>query len=227
MSLALATRQGNLELFLSIAQSISSVCCCRCAPSQKREITKAVKLSGKRVLGIGDGGNDVGMIEEAHIGVGISGREGKQAALSSDYSIGEFKAVVKLLLWHGRLIYRTTAKTCMFIMHRGMIIATMQFCFSVMFFLIDVPLFNGILMFGYSTVFTNLPVISIVRITLVWSHPLDHGCRPSFRGDLGLPGPVQLSAQRQTAQRQKLCDHGDKIHDPGNPDHVPDQPPLP
>lgn len=162
MSLALATRHGNLDLFLSIASKISSVCCCRCAPSQKREITKAVKMSGKRVLGIGDGGNDVGMIEEAHIGIGISGREGKQAALSSDYSIGEFKAVVKLLLWHGRLVYRTTAKTCMFIMHRGMIIATMQFCFTVMFFLIDVPLFNGILMFGYSTIFTNLPVISIV-----------------------------------------------------------------
>jgi phospholipid-translocating ATPase len=49
-----------------------------------------------------------------------------------------------------------------FIMHRGMIIATMQFSFTVMFFLIDVPLFNGVLMFGYSTLFTNLPVISIV-----------------------------------------------------------------
>jgi len=90
MSLALATRHGNLNDFLRLASKLSSVCCCRCAPSQKREITAAVKKTGSRVLGIGDGGNDVGMIEEAHIGVGISGKEGKQAALASDYSIEEF-----------------------------------------------------------------------------------------------------------------------------------------
>lgn len=164
MSLALATRHGNLPFFLELASKLTSVCCCRCAPSQKREITNAVKSSGKRVLGIGDGGNDVGMIEEAHIGVGIAGKEGKQAALASDYSIGEFKTVVKLLLFHGRLIYKTTSEMSKFIMHRGIIIATMQFCFCVLFFLIDIPLFNGILMFGYSTLFTNLPVISIVNL---------------------------------------------------------------
>lgn len=164
MSLALATRHGNLPYFLELSTKLTSVCCCRCAPSQKREITKAVKTSGKRVLGIGDGGNDVGMIEEAHIGVGIAGREGKQAALASDYSIGEFQIAVKLLLFHGRLIYKTTSEMSKFIMHRGIIIATMQFSFCVLFFLIDIPLFNGILMFGYSTIFTNLPVISIVSV---------------------------------------------------------------
>ena len=162
MSLALATRHGNLNLFLDLASKISAVCCCRCAPSQKREITKAVKISGKRVLGIGDGGNDVGMIEEAHIGVGIAGKEGKQAALSSDYSVGEFQAVVKLLLWHGRLIYVNSSRMSDFLIHRGCIIATMQFAFCLMFHMIDIPLFNGILMFGYATFFTNLPVISIV-----------------------------------------------------------------
>lgn len=161
-NLALATRHGNLDLFLTLANSLSSVCCCRCAPSQKREITSAVKKTGCRVLGIGDGGNDVGMIEEAHIGVGISGKEGKQAALASDYSITEFKHVVKLLLWHGRMIYTTTSKMSKFIIHRGLIIAIMQFSFIVMFYFIDVPLFNGFLMFGYATIFTSFPVISIV-----------------------------------------------------------------
>lgn len=43
------------------------------------------------MLGIGDGGNDVGMIQEAHVGIGIEGKEGKQAALASDYSIREFQ----------------------------------------------------------------------------------------------------------------------------------------
>lgn len=69
------------------------VCCCRCSPSQKREITAQIKKLGKRVLGVGDGGNDVGMIEEAHVGVGLEGKEGKQAALASDYSITEFRLV--------------------------------------------------------------------------------------------------------------------------------------
>lgn len=67
------------------------MCCCRCSPSQKREITGQIKKLGKRVLGVGDGGNDVGMIEEAHVGVGLEGKEGKQAALASDYSITEFR----------------------------------------------------------------------------------------------------------------------------------------
>lgn len=164
MSLALATRHGNLNDFLRLASKLSSVCCCRCAPSQKREITAAVKKTGSRVLGIGDGGNDVGMIEEAHIGVGIAGKEGKQAALASDYSIEDFQSIVKLILWHGRMIYTTTSKMSLFIIHRGIIIAIMQFSFTVMFFLIDIPIFNGFLMFGYSTIFTNLPVVSIVEI---------------------------------------------------------------
>jgi len=161
-SLALATRHGNLELFLELASLVTSVCCCRCAPSQKREITHSLKKSGRRVLAIGDGGNDVGMIEESHIGIGISGKEGKQAALASDYSIVEFQHVVKLVIWHGRLIYTTSARMCMFIIQRGLIITIMQFAFTMLFDFIDIPLFNGFLMFGYSTLFTNLPVLAIV-----------------------------------------------------------------
>jgi len=53
-------------------------------------------------LSIGDGGNDVAMITEAHVGIGIFGKEGMQAALSSDFSITEFKHLKKLLFWHGR-----------------------------------------------------------------------------------------------------------------------------
>jgi phospholipid-translocating ATPase len=162
MSLSEATKNENISMFLQVAMKANCVCCCRCAPSQKREITNKLKKLGKRVLGIGDGGNDVGMIQEAHVGIGIEGKEGKQAALASDYSVQEFQDVVKLVLWHGRMIYMTVSKMCSFVMHRGLIIATIQFFFIIMFFFIDIPIFNGFLTFGYSTIFTNLPVIAII-----------------------------------------------------------------
>lgn len=60
------------------------------------------------------------------------------------------------------MIYMTCSKMCSFVMHRGLIIATIQFYFMVMFYFIDIPIFNGFLVFGYSTIFTNLPVIAII-----------------------------------------------------------------
>ena len=95
-SLALITLFNNEELqhiFINIAQYARSVICCRVTPLQKSQIVKMVKnyLKNKITLAIGDGGNDVSMIMEAHIGIGIFGEEGMNAVQSSDYAIGEFK----------------------------------------------------------------------------------------------------------------------------------------
>lgn len=84
------------------------------------------QYTGTRTLSIGDGGNDVGMILEAHVGVGIEGKEGKQASLAADFSIKEFKAVKLLLLWHGRLSYKRSAVLAQFVIHRGLIISIIQ-----------------------------------------------------------------------------------------------------
>lgn len=76
------------ERFFAEATKSPSVCVCRCSPTQKAIITKKIAvITGKRTAAIGDGGNDVGMISEAHVGIGIVGKEGKQAALASDFSI--------------------------------------------------------------------------------------------------------------------------------------------
>ena len=98
--------------FFDLTILCDSVICCRASPSQKASLVKAVrkKVSGSVTLAIGDGANDVAMIQEAHVGIGIMGKEGSQAARSSDYSIAQFRFLLKLLLVHGRWNYIRTCK---------------------------------------------------------------------------------------------------------------------
>lgn len=92
--------------FFQAASGAKSVCVCRCSPTQKAFVAKSVKkYNNKRIACVGDGGNDVAMIQEADVGLGIVGKEGMQAALASDFSILEFSHLKDLILWHGRLSY--------------------------------------------------------------------------------------------------------------------------
>ena len=149
--------------FYQSAMQAPSVVCCRCSPTQKRLIIKNIKkFTVCRTAAVGDGGNDVAMIQEADVGIGIVGKEGLQASLASDFSIKEFKSLNILILWWGRIAYKNTSTMANFIVHRGLIIAFCQFFFSLMFYFNAVPLYNGFLTFGFSTVFTSLPIISIL-----------------------------------------------------------------
>ncbi|ELP84762.1 phospholipid-transporting P-type atpase, putative, partial [Entamoeba invadens IP1] len=124
---------------------------------------------GLTTCAIGDGGNDVSMIQEADVGLGIEGKEGKQASMAADFSIQKFSDMLKLLLWHGRNSYIRTSDLALFIMHRGMIISIMQAVFSMVFYFTPITLFTGILLVGYSTFYTMAPVFSLVldeRISL-------------------------------------------------------------
>jgi len=100
------------KLFLDLAILTDSVICCRASPSQKAHLVHAVRRRVNRsvTLAIGDGANDIAMIQEAHVGIGITGKEGLQAARSSDYSIAQFRFLNKLLLVHGRWNYIRTCK---------------------------------------------------------------------------------------------------------------------
>lgn len=66
------------------------------------------------------------MIQEAHLGIGIVGKEGQQASLAADFSVLNFKAIKILILWHGRLSYKRSAVLAQFVIHRGLIISTIQ-----------------------------------------------------------------------------------------------------
>ena len=100
------------SLFFEIAVLTDSVICCRASPSQKANLVKTIrtKLSRSITLAIGDGANDIAMIQEAHVGVGITGKEGLQAARVSDYSMAQFRFLLKFLLVHGRWNYVRTTK---------------------------------------------------------------------------------------------------------------------
>ncbi|KAJ1796366.1 putative aminophospholipid-translocase, partial [Coemansia sp. RSA 2399] len=149
--------------FVQVAATLSAVVCCRCSPTQKADIVRLLqKFTRKRVLAVGDGGNDVSMIQAANVGVGLVGKEGKQASLAADFSINQFSFLARLLLWHGRNSYKRSAKLAQFVIHRGLIISIMQVVFSALFYFAPIALFQGMLLVGYTTVYTMAPVFSLV-----------------------------------------------------------------
>ena len=131
--------------FFETTKNSPSVVCCRCSPTQKRIVVKTIKnyIKNARTAAVGDGGNDVAMIQEADVGIGIVGKEGLQASLAADYSIKEFKSLNILLLWWGRLAYKNTSTLANFVIHKGLIISINQFIFSLMFYYNAVALYNG------------------------------------------------------------------------------------
>ncbi|XP_070131997.1 probable phospholipid-transporting ATPase IIB isoform X10 [Equus przewalskii] len=161
-SLEVCLRYYEHEL-AELACQCPAVVCCRCSPTQKARIVKLLQQrTGKRTCAIGDGGNDVSMIQAADCGIGIEGKEGKQASLAADFSITQFKHIGRLLMVHGRSSYKRSAALGQFVMHRGLIISTMQAVFSSVFYFASVPLYQGFLMVGYATIYTMFPVFSLV-----------------------------------------------------------------
>uniref|UniRef100_A0A4W4EH53 Phospholipid-transporting ATPase n=1 Tax=Electrophorus electricus TaxID=8005 RepID=A0A4W4EH53_ELEEL len=161
-SLEVCLRYYEHEL-VELACQCPAVVCCRCSPTQKAQIVRLLQQhTANRTCAIGDGGNDVSMIQAADCGIGIEGKEGRQASLAADFSITQFKHIGRLLMVHGRNSYKRSAALGQFVMHRGMIISAMQAVFSSIFYFASVPLYQGFLMVGYATIYTMFPVFSLV-----------------------------------------------------------------
>eukprot|EP00761_Pharyngomonas_kirbyi_P013462 gb/GECH01013491.1/.p1 GENE.gb/GECH01013491.1/~~gb/GECH01013491.1/.p1 ORF type:complete len:1089 (+),score=243.03 gb/GECH01013491.1/:1-3267(+) len=149
--------------FIEAACKAPAVVCCRCSPTQKALVVQAVKKQIKlQTAAIGDGGNDVSMIQAADCGLGIVGKEGKQAAMAADFSITQFSYITRLILWHGRNSYKRSARLSQFVIHRGLIISVIQALFSAIYYFAAIPIYTGWLLVGYSTYYTCAPVFSIV-----------------------------------------------------------------
>ncbi|CAG8521260.1 6113_t:CDS:10 [Diversispora eburnea] len=110
------------QLLLELASRCKGVICCRVSPLQKAKVVELVK-NGKKVLtcAIGDGANDVSMIQAAHIGIGVAGEEGLQAVMASDYSIAQFRFLTRLLLVHGHYAYIRNSSMILNFFYKNMI----------------------------------------------------------------------------------------------------------
>ena len=116
----------EMEL-MELVAAAPAVVCCRCSPEQKAAVVRLIERhTGKVAAAVGDGGNDVSMIQAASVGIGIVGKEGMQASLASDFSMTQFSHIGRLLLVHGRNSYKRSASLSQFVIHRGLVITTMQ-----------------------------------------------------------------------------------------------------
>lgn len=161
-SLSFALSRSLENLFLDLAVDCASVICCRTSPKQKALVTRLVKRgTRKTTLAIGDGANDVGMLQEADIGVGISGVEGMQAVMSSDFAIAQFRFLERLLLVHGHWCYRRiTAMICYFF-YKNIAFGFTLYWFEAHAFFSGQPAYNDWCISFYNLAFTSLPVIAL------------------------------------------------------------------
>jgi phospholipid-translocating ATPase len=147
--------------FLELAILADSVICCRASPSQKASLVNSIRkrVGGSVTLAIGDGANDIAMIQEAHVGIGITGKEGLQAARVSDYSIAQFRFLVKLLLVHGRWNYVRTCKYTVGTFWKEILFYLTQALFQRWNGYTGTSLYEPWSLTMFNTLFTSLPVI--------------------------------------------------------------------
>uniref|UniRef100_A0AAY5L4T2 Phospholipid-transporting ATPase n=1 Tax=Esox lucius TaxID=8010 RepID=A0AAY5L4T2_ESOLU len=154
--------QGNYkEIFLEICRNCSAVLCCRMAPLQKAQIVKLIKASPEHpiTLAIGDGANDVSMILEAHVGIGIMGKEGRQAARNSDYAIPKFKHLKKMLLVHGHYYYIRISELVQYFFYKNVAFIFPQFLYQFFCGFSQQPLYDTAYLTLYNISFTSLPIL--------------------------------------------------------------------
>ncbi|KAF7135897.1 hypothetical protein RHSIM_Rhsim08G0132100 [Rhododendron simsii] len=161
-SLVYALEDDMKNLFLELAVGCASVICCRSSPKQKALVTRLVKEgTGKTTLAIGDGANDVGMLQEADIGVGISGAEGMQAVMSSDIAIAQFRFLERLLLVHGHWCYRRISSMICYFFYKDVTFGATVFLYEAHASFSGQPAYNDWFLSLYNVVFTSLPVVAL------------------------------------------------------------------
>ncbi|KAJ4973795.1 hypothetical protein NE237_006969 [Protea cynaroides] len=149
--------RGNL---LKLSLICSSVICCRVSPLQKAQVTSLVKKGARKItLSIGDGANDVSMIQAAHVGVGISGLEGMQAVMASDFAIAQFCYLTDLLLVHGRWSYFRICKVVTYFFYKNLTFTLTQFWFTFQTGFSGQRFYDDWFQSLYNVIFTALPVI--------------------------------------------------------------------
>lgn len=160
LEILLNEKLGIKEQFLKLADSCNSVVCCRVSPGQKKKVVSVMReKNGSINLAIGDGANDVSMILEANIGIGIFGEEGMQAVQASDFAIGEFRLLWNLLLVHGRFNYLRQSEMILYFFYKNIVFTLPQLFFAFFCFYSGQTVYDDWYITLYNMVFTALPLM--------------------------------------------------------------------
>nr|XP_033338389.1 probable phospholipid-transporting ATPase IF [Megalopta genalis]XP_033338398.1 probable phospholipid-transporting ATPase IF [Megalopta genalis] len=147
--------------FRSIGMTCEAVVCCRLTPLQKSEIVSLIKKASTRpqTAAIGDGGNDIAMIQEAHVGIGIMGKEGRQATMSSDFAIAKFRFLKKTLLVHGQWYYMRISTLTLYFFYKNILFITPQLLFGIHSGFSLQALYDGMFLMLFNVLFTSIPIL--------------------------------------------------------------------
>ncbi|XP_078379696.1 phospholipid-transporting ATPase IF-like isoform X2 [Oculina patagonica] len=153
--------KGYTDLFVEICHQCVAVLCCRMSPLQKAQIVQLVKCSREKpvTLAIGDGANDCGMIQEAHVGIGVMGKEGRQAVRTSDYAVARFKFLWRVLLVHGHWYYVRASIMVQYFFYKNVSFITPQFFYAFFNAFSGQPLYHAFFLTAYNIFFTSLPIL--------------------------------------------------------------------
>ncbi|XP_062379316.1 probable phospholipid-transporting ATPase VD [Sardina pilchardus] len=151
--------QPDLEkAFLALTQRCRSVICCRSTPLQKSQVVKLIRDTLQvMTLAIGDGANDVSMIQVADVGIGISGQEGMQAVMSSDFAISRFKHLKKLLLVHGHWCYMRLANMILYFFYKNVMYVNLLFWYQFFSGFSGNVMTNSWVLIFFNLLFTSAP----------------------------------------------------------------------
>lgn len=160
LTLGMALESGLQERFMELARRCRSVLCCRVTPLQKGCVVKVVREKLKvMTLAIGDGANDVNMIQAADVGIGISGQEGMQAVMASDFAISRFKHLKKLLLVHGHWCYSRLANMVIYFFYKNVAYVNLLFWYQFYCGFSGTSMIDYWLLIFFNLLFTSAPPI--------------------------------------------------------------------
>ncbi|KAI8981435.1 hypothetical protein BDB01DRAFT_794086 [Pilobolus umbonatus] len=162
VTLKYGLEEETKNMVLAIGTRCASVICCRVSPKQKAQVVRLVKKGlNVMTLAIGDGANDVSMIQEANVGVGISGVEGRQAAMASDYAFAQFRYLRRLLLVHGRWSYLRMSEMIMGFFFKNVVWTFVLFWYQIFCQFNGSMIFDYALITLYNLIFTCYPIVCL------------------------------------------------------------------
>ncbi|CAE7681267.1 unnamed protein product [Symbiodinium sp. CCMP2592] len=152
------------KLFVTVACNSCSVIACRLSPAQKAALVELIKKDvpgNPLTLAVGDGGNDVSMIQKAHVGVGIAGAEGREAVNAADFAIGQFRFLRSLLFVHGRSNIRRIGMVIGYSFYKNFLLVITMACYAPFTGFSGTTFYDPYLIMMYNVVFTNLPIFIV------------------------------------------------------------------